>query len=249
MGRSSRGPPWFDFLPTSDILLSFHSSRGSLPLTPRQHLPRCTTFAHHLFSPPASALTPPSTPRTAVPSTDVRDCEDPPSRYFHRSRDKLNLPRRRLTSPTAAALLTTRSPTCGFHPSLRPLQPVPSAPPTPSPLCPTTVVGATALRLLSPNQYNKVAIHVLAGLVCGQSCTVEQYWAAQTTGHRMPHPAAALRHQYNRVPTAVRFTRLLGPICTPSFIFYGGRIFYAWGRFARRRSYSTGGRIFYADIL
>ena len=44
---------------------------------------------------------------------------------------------------------------------------------------------------------------------------VEQYqWAAQTTGHRMPYPAAALRHQYNRVPTAVRFARLLGPICT-----------------------------------
>ena len=30
----------------------------------------------------------------------------------------------------------------------------------------------------------------------------------------MPYPAAALRHQYNRVPTAVRFARLLGPICT-----------------------------------
>ena len=179
MGRSSRGPPCFDFLPTAQTFFCLSTLPAApLPLTPRQHLPRCTTFAHHLFSPPASPLTPsPSTPRTAVPPTDVRDCEDPASRNFHRSCDKLNLPRRRLTGPTAAALLTTRSPTCGFHPSLRPLQPVPSAPPTPSPLCPTTVVGATALHLLSPNQYNKVAIHVLAGLVCGQSCTVEQYWA------------------------------------------------------------------------
>ena len=76
---SSRG---FDFLlkPLRRSFLSpgsFPRSRH-LPRLLRQHLPRCTTFAHHIFSSPASPLTPsplhssyqsiqqgpPSTPRT-----------------------------------------------------------------------------------------------------------------------------------------------------------------------------------------
>ena len=164
----------------SNILFSFHASRSRHPPPPTA---TALTSLHGIRPPslltPSISFEPPpllvplcrrqmfATARThpAETSTRVKLC------------DKLNLPRRRLTGPTAAALLTTRSHTCGFHPSLRPLQPVPSAPPTPSPLCPTTVVGATALHLLSPNQYNKVAIHALAGLVCGQACTVEQYWA------------------------------------------------------------------------
>lgn len=59
VGRSSRGPLCFDFLPTAQILfLSTLPAAATLPRQLRQHLPRCTAFAPHLFSPPASPLNP-----------------------------------------------------------------------------------------------------------------------------------------------------------------------------------------------
>ena len=106
--------------------------------------------------------------------------------------------------PTAAALLATRAPTCGSRPSLRPLQPASSAPPTPSPLYPTTVVGCDSTAAQQSHRYNVRSswarvwpimsklrvLRVLRVLRAGLG-------RVRTTGHCVlcavwtPHPAAA----------------------------------------------------------
>ena len=96
-------------------------------------------------------------------------------------------------------------PACGSRLPLRPLPPPHSAPPTPSSLRSTTIVGATDRTAFAVSPSTQQGCHPCSSCACVWSVHARQQHCAvhdNPTLHVVctPHPAAALRHLCHQQP-------------------------------------------------